>query len=128
MFERVAAVLQDGLPWFVVERDGRVVGYAYAARWHKRAAYRRSVEITIYLSHDAQAQGLGSFLYRHLLDELESTSIHTIIGVIALPNPSSVALHAKFGMKKVGHLSEVGYKFGEWVDVGYWEMRMNSVQ
>jgi phosphinothricin acetyltransferase len=109
-------------PFLVSERDGKVVGYAYAARWHARSAYRFSVESTIYLAPNAGGRGIGSVLYAALLAELRSLGVHCVIGGIALPNPSSVALHEKFGFRKVGQLDEIGWKFGNWVDVGYWQL------
>lgn len=120
MARRIAEVTER-FPWFVSERDGVVVGYAYAARWHARSAYRFSVESTIYLDPDAGGRGIGSELYSALLAELSRRKVHCVIGGIALPNPSSVALHEKLGFRKVGQLDEIGWKFGEWVDVGYWQ-------
>ncbi|HEY9426646.1 MAG TPA: GNAT family N-acetyltransferase, partial [Gemmatimonadaceae bacterium] len=64
---------------------------------------------------------IGSRLYERLLPLLRSQGIHAVIGVIALPNEASVALHEKFGLSKVAHLKEVGFKFDRWIDVGYWE-------
>ncbi len=109
------------LPWLVAEREGRILGYAYASRWNGRCAYRFSVEATVYLAPDATGSGLGSRLYKALFEELRARSFHTVIGGISLPNPASVALHEKMGMEKVAHFSEVGYKFGQWIDVGYWQ-------
>lgn len=111
-------------PWLVWERDGKVIGYAYATSWKTRSAYRHSVETTIYLSPDAVGRGIGIALYRSLLERLRPLGIHSAVGVIALPNPASVALHEKLGFIKAGHLHEIGLKFGQWIDVGYWELRL----
>jgi L-amino acid N-acyltransferase YncA len=120
---RIAAVQKVDLPWLVVERAGRVVGYAYATPWKDRIGYRFSVESTIYLEAGMQGGGLGTLLYTELIAHLRKRGdIHAVLGGIALPNPGSVALHEKIGMSKVAHLREVGQKFGEWVDVGYWEI------
>ncbi len=121
----IAARLRDTnaakLPWLVAEREGRILGYAYASRWNGRCAYRFSVEATVYLAPDATGGGVGSQLYKALFEELRQRAFHTVIGGISLPNPASVALHEKMGMTKVAHFSEVGYKFGQWIDVGYWQ-------
>ena len=109
-------------PWFVWEDNGEVVGYCYGRRWRERAAYRHSVEATIYLKPGAAGQGTGSILFEVLLAELRSRGFHCVIGGVSLPNPASVALLEKFGLKKVAHFSEVGYKLGRWIDVGYWQM------
>lgn len=120
---RVTEVAQLGLPWLVAEEDGRVVGYAYATPWKSRSAYRFSVETTIYLDPTVVSRGIGSALYRELFAALRGRSdLHAVIGGIALPNAASIALHEKLGMTKVAHFQEVGYKFGHWVDVAYWEL------
>lgn len=110
------------LPWYVFERDGHVVGYAYATSWRVRAAYRFSVEITVYVSPDHPRRGIGSQLYRTLIDDLRARGIRVLIGGIAQPNIASVALHEALGFEKVAHFKQVGRKFEQWVDVGYWEL------
>lgn len=124
MVQRVEAVAVAGLPWLVAEDKSRVVGYAYAGSFHKRSAYRFTVEISAYLAPDATAQGIGTELYETLIPRLKDKAYHRVIGVIALPNEASVALHEKFGMKQIAHLSEAGFKFGEWIDVGYWQLKV----
>jgi phosphinothricin acetyltransferase len=125
MAGRIADVAQAGLPWLVAEQDGRLLGYAYATRWRVRPAYRTSVESSVYLGGEAAGRGLGSALYRALLDALRRLDVHMVIGGIAQPNERSVALHEKLGFRKVAHFSEVGRKFGRWIDVGYWELRLD---
>lgn len=122
MSRRIQAVVDKGLPWFVVEEEGSVIGYSYAGPWKDRSAYRFSVESTIYLVPGALGQGIGSQLYGALLDAVREARIHSVIGIIALPNEASVALHEKLGFKKVAHLSEVGWKFDRRIDVGYWQL------
>ncbi len=124
MAERVAGVQALGLPWLVLEQGGQILGYAYANKWKERSAYRFSVETTVYLAPDAGRQGLGSQLYAALFPLLRACGIHSAIAGITLPNVASVALHEKFGMKKVAHFEEVGLKFGRWLDVGYWQTRL----
>lgn len=119
--ERIQHIRSAGLPWLVAEEDGQPVGYAYASPWRSRPAYRHSVEVTVYLDREARGRGWGSLLYQQLFDALRSRSIRAAIGGIALPNPASVTLHEKMGMRKVAHFNEVGYKFDRWIDVGYWQ-------
>ena len=88
----------------------------------KRSAYRFSVESTVYLAQHAIGQGLGTHLYHALIDRLRSLDINTVVGGITLPNPASVALHEKIGMRKVAQFERIGYKFSVWRDVGYWQM------
>lgn len=124
MAERIGAVDSAALPWLVAERDGRLLGYAYAAPWKTRSAYRFSVETTVYLDPEARGQGIGSRLYEALLANLGERGVRAAIGGVALPNPASVALHEKLGMKKVAHFEQVGFKFDQWIDVGYWQINL----
>ena len=122
MAGRVDSVQSANLPWLVIEEAGEVLGYAYAGKWNARSAYKRTVESTIYLANAATGRGLGSRLYTALFDVLRAQGMHVVLGVIALPNDASVALHERFGFKQVGQFAEVGFKFNRWVDVGYWQM------
>lgn len=126
MAQRIADVNAAGLPWLVLEVDGRVVGYAYATKWRVRPAYRHSVESSIYLDQAFTGRRLAGALYRALLDELRARGLHRAIAGIALPNAASVGIHEKLGFRKVAHFSEVGKKFGCWRDVGYWELALGS--
>lgn len=121
MASRITEITSNALPWLVLEQDNEIVGYAYASKWKGRCAYRFSVETSVYLAPGLGGRGLGTKLYTALLAQLKENGIHAAIGGIALPNPESVALHEKFGMTKVAHFNEVGFKFGQWRDVGYWE-------
>lgn len=125
MQSRIAGVQDGGLPWLVLERDGVIAGYAYATRWRVRHAYRFSVETSVYLAPGQGGQGGGTALYEALLARLRAAGCHLAIGGIAQPNPASVALHEKLGYKKVAHFGEVGFKFDRWIDVGYWELKLD---
>jgi len=107
-------------PYLVYEDNNTILGYAYVSKFRERKAYDNSVESTIYLRNGVGGHGIGFKLYSTLLQQIES-KYHVVIGVIALPNDASVKLHEKCGFKKVGHLTEVGYKFNKWIDVGYWQ-------
>ena len=126
ILHRIAEVHSYGLPWLVSESDGKLCGYAYATRWNKRAAYRNSAEFSIYLAQQHVGKGMGTLLCKTLFALLREKQIHVIIGGITLPNAASVALHEKFGMKKVAHFEQVGYKFGQWLDVGYWQTTLTE--
>jgi len=116
------ATIRAILPWLVAERDGDILGYAYAARFIDRTGYRFCAMSTIYMHEKAQRSGIGFSLYENLLARLREQSIHSAVGIIALPNPGSIALHEKCGFKKAGHITEAGFKFGRWIDVGYWQV------
>ena len=121
MARRIEEAGSASLPWLVAEREGKVVGYAYATPCRARSAYRFSVEVTVYVDPDCPRMGIGRRLYEELLPKLEDRGAHAAFGVIALPNDASVALHERLGFAKVAHLREVGWKFGRWIDVGYWQ-------
>jgi L-amino acid N-acyltransferase YncA len=121
MSQRIRATLES-LPWLVWENGQELAGYCYATRWKGRCAYRHSVESTVYVREGASGRGIGGSLYDALLTELRRLQLHTVIGGIALPNPASVALHEKLGFEKVAHFHEVGNKFNQWIDVGYWQL------
>ena len=114
------------LPWLVYVEDDIVIAYAYATPWKARSAYRYSVETSIYVDHRSQKRGIGSALYTRLIVELKNRNFHTIIGGITLPNVSSIRLHEKLGFKKIAEFEEVGFKFGEWRNVGYWQLLLKK--
>jgi phosphinothricin acetyltransferase len=121
MAGRIAAIRDAGLPWLVALEDGEVTGYAYAAPWNPRDAYRHTVECTAYVAPGATGGGRGGRLYAELFARLRALEVHAVIAVIALPNPPSITLHERFGLVQAGLFREVGRKFGRWVDVGYWQ-------
>lgn len=109
------------LPWLVFDDNG-IKAYAYGSTWKKRAAYEKTVEVSIYLKHDCLDRGIGRQLYCDLLERLKLMDKHAIIAGIALPNDRSIQFHKKLGFKKVAHFEEVGYKFEKWVDVAYYQL------
>lgn len=111
------------LPWLVWEDPdtGLVTGYAACSAWKSRCSYEKSLETTIYLEPGTGGQGVGSLLYGELMVRVKEAGYHTVLGGISLPNPASVALHEKLGFVKVGHFKAVGFKFEQWIDVGYWQ-------
>lgn len=123
--QAMASRIQDAhltsLPWLIAEERGRVLGYALATKWKGRCAYRFSTEVTVYVDRAQVRRGIGSRLYRQLLPALKSCGMHVAIGGIALPNDASVRLHENLGFAKVAQFKEVGFKFGRWIDVGYWQ-------
>lgn len=128
MGERVKKVQDASLPWLVAEENGRINGYAYAGPWNVRSAYRYTVECSIYLDPNATGRGIGVKLYQQLFDTLREQSLRVVIGGVSLPNAASVALHEKFGFRKVAHFQQVGFKFGQWIDVGYWQLSLGDAE
>lgn len=126
MATRIGAIEAEGLPWLVATQDDGVVGYAYASKWKGRCAYRFSVESTIYVDPAATGRGIGTALYKQLVEVLRRLDLHAVIGGVALPNAGSVALHEKLGFRKVAQFHEVGFKFQRWIDVGYWQLTLET--
>lgn len=112
-------------PWLILEHEGEVVGYAYGSEWKKKSAYRSSVETTVYLAYHRIGKGLGYQLYSALISELKEMGFRMLIGCISLPNPESIKLHEKLGFKKKGQLDQMGFKLNRWIDVGYWQLKVN---
>lgn len=121
MLRRIEEIQAAAYPFLVCENGGEIVGFAYANRYKTRAAYRHSVEVTVYIRDGFGGKGVGTLLYEQLFSELKNKDIHAVIAGISLPNDASVKLHEKFGFEKVAHFREVGHKFDRWIDVGYWE-------
>lgn len=115
---RFRSVREDGLPWLVAEAGGRVLGYAYAAPYRPRAAYRFTVEDSVYVEPAAQGQGLGGSLLAAVIEGASAAGKRQMVAVIAdcAANPGSLALHEKLGFRQVGIFSHVGFKFGRWLD------------
>ena len=109
-------------PWLVLEEGEEIIGYAYANKFRERSAYRFSSEVSIYLKTGRTGKGLGTLLFSRLIDETKNIGTHALLSSITLPNERSVAIHEKFGFEKAAHFKEVGFKFGKWNDVGYWEL------
>ncbi len=112
-------------PWLVGEAaDGSLLGYAYAARFRERPAYRFAVETSVYLRAGAAGRGLGRQLYEPLLAGLEDQGFTQAIAAITLPNEASVRLHERLGFERAGTYRQVGWKFGAWHDVGLWQRKL----
>ncbi|WP_321333910.1 N-acetyltransferase family protein [uncultured Bacteroides sp.] len=126
MRQRIKDVKNSGLPYYVGEMDGRVVGYYYMHKWNNRCAYTSTKEVTVYLDKDYIGKGLGSMLYTHMLLQVDRENTHVLIAGICIPNESSVRLHEKFGFVQSSHMKEIGRKFGEWRDVGHWTLLLDG--
>ena len=120
MAARIAAI-SPRFPYLVAERDGAILGYAYADLFRTRAAYRWALETTVYVDRRRPREGIGRALYADLLAALTRSGFVTALGVIALPNRPSVALHEAMGFVHTGTETGVGFKFGQWHDVGVWQ-------
>ncbi|MBU3077256.1 GNAT family N-acetyltransferase [Sphingomonas quercus] len=116
---RFAAVAARGWPWLVAtDADGAVIGYAYAAQFRDRAAYRYACEDSVYVAPGAMGAGVGAALMAALIPAARAAGFRRMIAVIGdSANLGSIALHRRFGFTDAGRLDEAGFKFGRWVDV-----------
>ena len=125
--ERLAAVQARGLPWLVAEAEGRVFGYAYAGPFRPRAAYRFTVEDSVYVSPDAMGRGLGRSLLTAVIAACETKGLRQMVAVIGdSGNAGSIALHRACGFELKAVLPALGWKFGRWVDVVWMQRSLNG--
>jgi L-amino acid N-acyltransferase YncA len=124
--EEVTARIARSHVWLVAESGGEVVGYAYAAQFHPRSAYRWSTEVSVYLGPEARGRGIGKELVAHLLDRLRQMGFVNAFAGTTLPNPGSTGLFESFGFEKIAHWQRVGFKLGTWHDVGWWQLRLQE--
>jgi phosphinothricin acetyltransferase len=125
MAQRIAGTLPMH-PYLVCEEEGRVLGYIYAGAHRARAAYRWSVDTTVYVDGRTRHKGVGRTLYQALLPILRRQGFHSAFAGIALPNANSVGLHEAVGFRSVGVYQDVGFKHGQWRDVGWWRPALSE--
>lgn len=123
MQDRIKNVMAN-YPWLVAEENGRVLGYVYGTRFRERAGYRWTSEVAVYIAEDAKRRRLGKALYTSLFAILRAQGIAKAIAGITVPNPASVRLHESVGFVRTGTFPGVGYKDGNWLDVGWWQLQL----
>ena len=116
----------DRHPVIVAEVDGQVIGWGSLSPYHARSAYRHTVENSVYVHHRHHRRGIGSRLLQELITRARGLGHRAIIAGIDADQPASIALHAKFCFEEVGHLRQVGFKFGRWLDVIYMELLLKE--
>lgn len=114
----------DRFPWYVAEMHGRFAGYAKSSVWRARAAYSRSCETSVYIEAEFHRTGVARALYQRLLDDLRERGFHVAVAGTTLPNDPSVRFHEAMGFRPVGTFHEVGRKFDQWHDVGFFELKL----
>lgn len=112
-------------PVIVAELDGQVVGWGSLSPFHARAAFQRTVEESVYIHQDFQRRGLGKAILTALLARANALGHHRVIAAISGDQEPSLALHRTLGFVECGRLSEVGFKFGRWLDLVYLEHRLS---
>jgi phosphinothricin acetyltransferase len=121
--DRITRTLEK-MPWLVCDIDRVVAGYAYAGQFRPREAYQWSAEVTVYVNPEFHRRGVGKAIYTSLFQCLRLQGYRSAYGGIALPNEASIALHESLGFTHIGTYKAVGYKLGEWRDVGWWQLEV----
>jgi phosphinothricin acetyltransferase len=114
-------------PWLVCVRGNDVMGYVYASQHAERAAYMWSANVTVYIKGCYRRFGIGRLLYGTLFDSLRMLGYFNAFAGVTLPNAGSVGLHESLGFQKVSHYKNTGFKFGQWLDVGWWQLQLQSL-
>jgi phosphinothricin acetyltransferase len=120
-WERIQGIMAE-LPFLVCEIDGRIAGYAYASGYRSRASYRWSKEVSVYIHPDFQRKRIAHALYTSLHEMVRFQGIANLLAIITMPNEPSVAFHEYFGYRKCAEFRNVGYKMGQWQNVGWFEL------
>jgi phosphinothricin acetyltransferase len=127
MDARRRAVQDKGLPYLVAEVDGRVLGFAYAGPFRPRAAYRYTLEDSVYVSPDAKGQGVGRAVLSAVIEACEALGIRQLMAVIGdTQNAGSIGLHKALGFEQTGVGKSVGFKHGRWVDIVHMQKALNG--
>ncbi|HYG25749.1 MAG TPA: GNAT family N-acetyltransferase [Caulobacteraceae bacterium] len=127
MWGRVSAVTERGLPYLVAEVDGTVAGFAYAAPFRLRAAYRYTVEDSVYIHPNHKGRGVGRALLSRVVEACEAMGLRQIMAVIGdSGNEGSIGLHRSLGFEMRGSMPAVGYKHGRWVDIVFMQRALNA--
>lgn len=121
MSERISSTLLTH-PWLIAEREGVVIGFAYAGKHSQRPAYRWTVDVTVYVNGSERRSGVGRQLFQVLLATLRMQGFRSAFSEIVLPNPGSTRLHETMGFKHVGIHRDIGHKLGRWHDISYWRL------
>jgi phosphinothricin acetyltransferase len=113
-------------PWLVAEDETGLIGYAYATRHRERACYRWATDVTVYVAPQSHRRGVGRALYQTLFEALAHQGFRMACAGITLPNQASVGLHESLGFKPVGVYRNIGWKFGAWHSVGWWQLELSA--
>ena len=124
MAEKFGHMAKLGHPLIVAERDGKVLGYAYASTYRPRPAYRFTCEDSIYLDPAATGMGLGKAMLTELIAQSKAFGFKQMIAVITADTENSIAIHEKFGFRHVGRYEAVGFKFDRWLDIVHLQLAL----
>lgn len=125
-FRERMANIQSYYPWLICEVNNHIVGYAYASRFREKEAYKWSVDFSVYIIPEYHRRNIGKALYFALSKLLKLQGFYNAYAGVTLPNIKSESLHESFGFKAIGVYHNVGYKFGSWHDVKWYELKIQE--
>jgi phosphinothricin acetyltransferase len=135
-YQEAAETMEDRVNWFAAHGEmhpvtvavskGEVVGWGSLSPFHRRAAYRNSIENAVYVAHAHHRRGIGRLILADLIERARAAGHHTIIALIDAEQQGSIALHAALGFEHAGMLREAGLKFGRWLDVHYMQLMLHG--
>lgn len=118
---------EGGFPvWGALDEQGHLLGFATYGTFRARPAYKYSVEHSVYVARAARGQGVGSALMRRLIEAAEAQQYHLLIGGIDAENQQSIAFHQRLGFVHAGTIKEAGFKFGRWLDLAFFQLRLET--
>lgn len=123
--QRIEKTLQK-YPWLVCETEGRIIGYAYASVFNEREAYNWSVTCSVYIDPQYHRQKIGQALYTALFELLKLQGFYNVYALVTMPNQKSEGIHESFGFETVGIFKKTGFKFGSWLDVKWYGLKLNQ--
>jgi len=116
----------DKYPVLVATNEEEIVGWGSLSRWRPRAAMAPTVEVTVYIRHDMHRQGIGKLILDDLIERARRLGFHSVIGSVSADQMASIALQESLGFQRVAHLSQVAFKFGNWLDLLYLQLKLNA--
>ena len=125
-FQLRMAQIQLRFPWIICTINNSIAGYTYASPFKEREAYQWSAECSVYLSHPFMNKGIGRLLYKTLFSIIKYQGIRNVFAGITLPNDPSIRLHERLGFKSIAVYENIGYKLGQWHNVGWWKLQLNE--
>ena len=117
---------QQGFPVYVAEEDGKIYGLSSLGPFRQWAAYRYTVENSIYVSAESRGKGIGKLLLPPVIKAAEDLQMHAIVAGIDASNNASIKLHEHFGFKEVAYFKEVGFKFNKWLDLKFLQLTLTT--
>ena len=109
-----------------MDDDGTLLGFASYGRFREREAYKYSMEHSVYVHRGHRGRGVGAALMRALIEAARLRGVHVLVGGIDLANAESIALHERFGFVHAGTIREAAFKFGRWLDLGFWQLVLDT--